>query len=97
MAAPEYRIVIGGIFESVALALHDMPCVEHLRRGESHLLLKLSSDVIALARPTHEGWASEVLVFDSTGGMIASNLAELLRSQLAYDVSGPVSAASVAV
>lgn len=92
MAAPEYRIVIGGLFESVSFALRDMPCVEHLRRSESHLLLRLSSDVIALARPTHDGWASEMVVFDPTGGMVAFNLAELLRSQLDYDVSGPVSA-----
>jgi hypothetical protein len=90
MSGPEYRIVVHGLFDSVAFALASMSALERLRHSERHVLFTISSTAVALARPMGEGWTSEVLVLDPTGGMIASNFAELLRGQLGYDVIGPV-------
>ena len=90
MGGPEYRIVVHGLFEPVAFALSSMKAIEVLRDSTGHVLFTISSSAVALARPTGEGWASEVLVLDPTGGMIASNFAELLRGHLGYEISGPV-------
>jgi hypothetical protein len=90
MGAPEYRIVVRGIFEPVAYTLSTMKGIELLRHNADSVLFTVSSTTVALARPIGEGWACELLVLDPTGGMIASNLAELLRGQLGYEIIGPV-------
>jgi hypothetical protein len=90
MGGPEYRIVVRGLFEPVAFALSTMSALERLRHNESHVLFTISSTAVALARPIGEGWSTEVLVLDPTGGMIASNFAELLRGLLGFEVTGPV-------
>ena len=67
-----------------------MGALQQLRRSESHVLFTISSTAVALARPIGEGWSTEVIVLDPTGGMIASNFAELLRGLLGYEIVGPV-------
>jgi hypothetical protein len=90
MSGPHYRIVVRGRYEPVALTLSSMSGVELLRRTDSQLLFTISSTAVAVVRPTEDGSAAEIVVLDASGGMIASNFAELLRGQLGYDVSDPV-------
>ncbi len=90
MGGPEYRIVVHGFFEPVAFALSTMRGIELLRHDAGQVLFTLSSTTVALARPIGEGVTTELLVLDHTGGMIASNVAELLRGQLGFEIAGPV-------
>lgn len=90
MRAPEYRIAVGASFEPLASSLTRTGCVEVLSRSESHVLFVLDTAVVALARPADEERVAEVLVFDPTGGMIASNFSEVLRGHLDHDVARPV-------
>lgn len=90
MTDRHYRIVVRGEYEPVAHTLASMSGVELLRRTDSHLLFTVSSSAVAMVRPTEDGGAAEIVVLDATGGMVASNFAELLRGQLGYDVSSPV-------
>lgn len=90
MSGPHYRIVVRDLYEPVASTLSSMSGVKLSRRTDSHLLFTVSSTAVAVVRPTEDGAAAEIVVLDATGGMVASNFAELLRGRFGYDVSGPV-------
>lgn len=86
----KYRIVIGGMFEPISHELRQSGIVEVERSSAAHIFFRVSGDMVGLARPTDDGWAVEVLLTDSTGGIAAQRLADQIQALLQdYAVGGP--------